>query len=62
MPEEGVDLTPRNELLTQEEIVTLAKLFVQEGITKIRLTGGEPMVYPKIIPLLGESVILMNVL
>lgn len=32
------------QLLTTEEILKLAKLFVDEGITKIRLTGGEPLV------------------
>lgn len=52
MPEEGVDLTPRQQLLTLDELVTLASMFVKEGITKIRLTGGEPTVYPKLIPLL----------
>ena len=34
----------RAEILTFEEIVTLGRLFVSLGITKIRVTGGEPMV------------------
>jgi len=34
----------RAEILTFEEIVRLARLFVSLGITKIRVTGGEPMV------------------
>jgi len=34
----------RSELLTFEEIATLARLFVAEGVRKIRLTGGEPLV------------------
>ncbi|KAJ4002272.1 molybdenum cofactor biosynthesis prote [Lentinula boryana] len=42
MPEEGVQLSPTEKLLTDEEILRLAKLFVQSGVTKIRLTGGEP--------------------
>src|SRR3954464_5978802 len=33
----------RAELLTFEEIARLAQLFVREGVTKIRLTGGEPL-------------------
>ncbi len=33
----------RAELLTFEEISRLAQLFVREGVTKIRLTGGEPL-------------------
>jgi GTP 3',8-cyclase len=35
----------RDELMTREEILTLARIFVEEhGITKIRITGGEPLV------------------
>lgn len=44
MPEEGVSLTPKDNLLTSEEILRIARLFVSEGVDKIRLTGGEPMV------------------
>lgn len=44
MPEEGVALSPRDHLLTFEEIERLARLFVQHGVDKIRLTGGEPLV------------------
>ena len=44
MPAEGVDLKPRDELLTFEEIDRLAGLFVAAGVDKIRLTGGEPLV------------------
>ena len=35
---------PRAELLTFEEIERLARLFVEAGVDKIRLTGGEPLV------------------
>jgi cyclic pyranopterin phosphate synthase len=34
----------RRELLTFEEIVRLARVFVRRGVTKIRLTGGEPLI------------------
>ena len=45
MPEEGMDWTPREELLTFEEIERLASLLVNRfGIESIRLTGGEPTV------------------
>lgn len=47
MPKEvfGVDypFLKREELLTFEEIARLARLFVQLGVTKIRVTGGEPL-------------------
>ncbi|KAF9358746.1 Molybdenum cofactor synthesis protein 1 [Mortierella sp. AD094] len=44
MPAEGVDLSPKDDILTTPEIIRLARLFVKEGVTKIRLTGGEPTV------------------
>ena len=44
MPPGGVDLNPKSELLTFDEIVRLAEIFVNLGIKKIRLTGGEPLV------------------
>ena len=44
MPAEGIDLTPRDGLMTTDEIVRLARIFVAAGVDKIRLTGGEPLV------------------
>lgn len=44
MPSDGVELTPGPELLSKDEIVRLANLFVRCGINKIRLTGGEPSI------------------
>lgn len=44
MPAEGVALTPRSHLMSYEEIYTIAKTFVDHGVTKIRLTGGEPLI------------------
>ncbi|KAJ7492352.1 hypothetical protein FB451DRAFT_1336295 [Mycena latifolia] len=44
MPSEGVELSPSENILTNEEILRLAALFVKSGVTKIRLTGGEPTV------------------
>lgn len=44
MPAEGVQLTHKDNLLTTDEVLRLASLFVQEGVRKIRLTGGEPTV------------------
>ncbi|TPX37611.1 hypothetical protein SmJEL517_g00632 [Synchytrium microbalum] len=53
MPAEGVPLTPKPELLTTTEILKLARLFVQEGVTKIRLTGGEPTVRPDLLDIIA---------
>ncbi|HTE09246.1 MAG TPA: GTP 3',8-cyclase MoaA [Flavitalea sp.] len=44
MPEEDYDFTPASRLMQREEIYGLAKVFVDEGVTRIRLTGGEPLV------------------
>jgi cyclic pyranopterin phosphate synthase len=44
MPEEGVDLMEHRELLTYEEIVAVVRVFARHGISKIRITGGEPLV------------------
>lgn len=44
MPAEGVELTPKSELLSHDEIIRIADLFVTSGVNKIRLTGGEPTV------------------
>ncbi|KAL8702521.1 MAG: hypothetical protein Q9201_004311 [Fulgogasparrea decipioides] len=54
MPAEGVPLSPSARILTTPEIVYLSELFVKEGITKIRLTGGEPTVRKDILPLMQE--------
>ncbi|CAM0140387.1 unnamed protein product [Umbelopsis sp. WA50703] len=51
MPAEGVQLSANDKLLSTDEILRLARLFVSEGVTKIRLTGGEPTVRPDIIEL-----------
>lgn len=44
MPEEEYDFTPASRLMQKEEIDALARTFVAQGVKKIRLTGGEPLV------------------
>src|SRR5450432_1602960 len=44
MPEEGAPVAPKGDILTFEEIERLARIAVSLGMTKIRLTGGEPLV------------------
>jgi GTP 3',8-cyclase len=44
MPEEDYTFTPASKLMQPDEIETLAKIFVANGVDKIRLTGGEPLV------------------
>lgn len=52
MPEEGIDFVPHDEILTYEEMLHLVKLSVNQGIRKVRLTGGEPLVRKGFIPFL----------
>ena len=44
MPPEGIPLMAHNEILTYEEIRTVAEAAAELGIIKVRLTGGEPLV------------------
>lgn len=54
MPEDQHFLK-REELMTREEIALVAKLFVERyGITKIRLTGGEPLVRPDAVDIVRD--------
>lgn len=41
---EDMTFLPRNEVLSLEECARLVKIFVQLGVTKVRITGGEPLV------------------
>ncbi|MGB3468819.1 MAG: GTP 3',8-cyclase MoaA [Cyclobacteriaceae bacterium] len=44
MPENGVTLTQKSHLMTADELLSITGLFVSYGVSKIRLTGGEPLV------------------
>lgn len=56
MPEDQHFLR-REELMTREEIATIARLFTERyGITKIRLTGGEPLVRPDVVDIVRDMV------
>lgn len=44
MPEEKYDFAPASHLMQANEMTALAKIFVELGVKKIRLTGGEPLV------------------
>ncbi|OXB01661.1 cyclic pyranopterin phosphate synthase MoaA [Flavobacterium plurextorum] len=52
MPADGIALSPKASLMTAEEIFSIAETFVKNGVDKIRLTGGEPLLrkdFPEII-------------
>jgi cyclic pyranopterin phosphate synthase len=44
MPEEEYEFTPASRLMQADEIESISKIFVAQGVNKIRLTGGEPLV------------------
>ena len=54
MPEEGICQIPRTELLDQEEILRISRLASELGISRIKLTGGEPLVRRICVPLVKE--------
>ena len=45
MPENGVKLVERSQILREEEIIRISRVMAQLGITRIKLTGGEPLVH-----------------
>lgn len=54
MPEEGIRYLPKKHLLTFEEIERLISLLASMGITKVRLTGGEPFVRNDLMKLINR--------
>ncbi len=56
MPEEGIRYLPKKELLTFEEITRLVSIMASMGISKIRLTGGEPFVRNDLMQLMTRLV------
>ena len=54
MPEHGVDLVSHTEILRFTEIVRLASVLTELGISKIRLTGGEPLVRKNLAALVRD--------
>src|SRR5690554_930563 len=56
MPEEGIQYLPKKELLTFEEIGRLVRILASLGISKVRLTGGEPFVRTDLMVLIRQLV------
>jgi cyclic pyranopterin phosphate synthase len=58
MPKEtfhdGYRFLKSGERLSFEEIVRLARLFVAQGVRKLRITGGEPLLRPNLSDLIGD--------
>ena len=54
MPQEGISPIAHDQILRYEEILRVARCAVARGISKIRITGGEPLVRRGVIELMGE--------
>jgi cyclic pyranopterin phosphate synthase len=54
MPAEGLTWLPKPELLSDDELVRLVRIAVGLGVTDVRLTGGEPLVRPGVVGLVGR--------
>ncbi|MFT5133101.1 MAG: cyclic pyranopterin phosphate synthase [Gammaproteobacteria bacterium] len=52
--EEEMEFVPRAQLLTLEEITTIARAFTELGVSKIRITGGEPLVRRNVLKLFED--------
>ena len=53
MPEDGIRLLDHSDILSFEEIADFTRMAVANGITKVRLTGGEPLVRKNIVELVA---------
>ncbi|WP_084148749.1 GTP 3',8-cyclase MoaA [Arenibacter latericius] len=54
MPSEGIDFAKKSQLFTIEELCRLSEIMVEQGIDKIRITGGEPFVRKDLLVLLRK--------
>ena len=49
---ENMTFLPKNDLLTLEELERICRAFIQRGVNKLRLTGGEPLVRRDVMTLI----------
>lgn len=54
MPENGIKYLPKSEILSYEEMERIVGILANMGISKIRITGGEPFVRKDLIPFLHK--------
>lgn len=54
LPAEGYAFAPSPDLLTEDEIIRAATAAVKAGMTKIRVTGGEPLARPGMVNLVAR--------
>lgn len=54
MPEEGLPWSRKDQILSYEEMLRLVSLLADLGISKVRITGGEPFVRKDLLPFMAE--------
>lgn len=54
MPEEGLNWSKKTQILTYEEMLRLVNILAELGISKVRITGGEPFVRKDLVPFMTE--------
>jgi GTP 3',8-cyclase len=54
MPEEGVEWLSKDKLLTLDEKIRVVETLVELGIDRLKITGGEPLLYPHLTELVGH--------
>ena len=54
MPAEGIPFVPHEQILRLGELHRLVTLFARLGVSKVRVTGGEPFVRQGVVPFLGQ--------
>jgi len=61
MPENGIQLVKHEEVLSFEEIIEFTRISVAKGISKVRITGGEPLVKRGIVKLVHEIALIKGI-
>jgi cyclic pyranopterin phosphate synthase len=54
MPPEGLEWLPKSEILSYEEIAAIVQHLAEEGISRIRISGGEPTIRPNLEALIAQ--------
>jgi cyclic pyranopterin phosphate synthase len=56
MPPEGLDWLPRDDILTDDEVVRLIRVAVERlGVDEVRFTGGEPLIRPGFVDIVART-------
>jgi cyclic pyranopterin phosphate synthase len=54
MPAEGLDWLPSPQVLTDDEVVRLIRIAVQQGVREVRFTGGEPLLRKGLVSIVEQ--------